>query len=249
MACLPDMLRPMLTAYVTALQSTLGDDLVGVYLTGSAAAGEFEPAGSDVDLLVLLQSAASTEHLEPLGDVHRGLAALPYGDRLEIEYAGVSQLRPDGIQGPSVSISPGADLRLGPSNAAADDIHGARTLGIALFGPSPESVFPDVDRLTLIVSLESWLLDLSQRDRKQADAGPHDYAEWTLNIARCLFGVEHGRGSSKQQAAVWLSERAPELHTTLAKALDIRRGTRETTIGPREFRNFAVQALAVKGHS
>ena len=138
---------------------------------------------------------------------------------------------------------------LGPSKAAADDIHGARTLGIALLGPPPDAVFPEVDRLTFVASQASWLSDLSQRDRTQADARPDAYAEWILNMARCLFGIEHGEGCSKRRAAAWLGQRAPDLRGTLTKALDIRRGAAGTIIEPGEFRIFADRARALGGHS
>lgn len=244
-----ETLRPMLAAYVETLQSTIREEVVGVYVVGSAVGGDFDPAGSDVDLLVLLRSTPTESDLELLRHVHHTVAAYPYGDRLEIEYVGVEQLRPDGIQGASISVAPGGDLSLGPSNAAADDIHGAHALGIALIGPSPDSVFPEVDRSTFVASQNSWLIDLSQRDRTHADARPDDYGEWTLNMARCLFGIEHREGCTKQRAAAWLGERAPDLRGTLTKALDIRRRTTGTTIEPREFRIFADRALVLGGHS
>ena len=249
MGSLTETLRPMLTAYVETLESTLRDEVVGVYAVGSAVAGDFDPVGSDVDLLVLLRSAPTESDLELLRHVHNTVAALPYGDRLEIEYVGIRQLRPGGIQGASISVGPGVDASLGPSKAAADDIHGARTLGIALLGPPPDAVFPEVDRLTFVASQASWLSDLSQRDRTQADARPDAYAEWILNMARCLFGIEHGEGCSKRRAAAWLGQRAPDLRGTLTKALDIRRGAAGTIIEPGEFRIFADRARALGGHS
>ena len=243
-----ETLRPMLAAYVETLQSH--DPRGGRRrLRGRFGRGRgLRPRGKWCATCSSFCGSAPTESdLELLRHVHHTVAAYPYGDRLEIEYVGVEQLRPDGIQGASISVAPGGDLSLGPSNAAADDIHGARALGIALIGPSPDSVFPEVDRSTFVASQNSWLIDLSQRDRTHADARPDDYGEWTLDVARCLFGIEHREGCTKQRAAAWLGERAPDLRGTLTKALDIRRRTTGTTIEPREFRESSRTGLWCSG--
>ena len=54
---LPPEVTPLLDELVSGITDALGDNLVGVYLRGSLALGGFDPATSDVDVLVV------TEHV------------------------------------------------------------------------------------------------------------------------------------------------------------------------------------------
>ena len=75
----------MLAALIPAVQSTLGGNLVGVYLRGSLATGDFIDT-SDIDFLVATERPVSDAEAEALIDMHARLAALPnkFADRLEI---------------------------------------------------------------------------------------------------------------------------------------------------------------------
>ena len=151
-----------------------------------------------------------------------------------------------GIEGDAVSISPGEDVRLGPSNTAAEDIAGARDLGAAVFGPPSDEVFPEVDRATFVESQGEWLDDLLTRDRTRPDANDQDYGEWTLNIARCLFGLHHGRGCTKPEAAAWLAGKMPDLKPSLDAALAARKGEPIAPIVKAGFREFAHKAAELR---
>ena len=238
-------LAATLEAYLAGLRSSLGDSVLGVYVTGSVATGAFEPASSDIDAFVVLRDRPNLDLLSKLRRLHAAMKSTAYGARLEIEYVAAEQLQPVGIRGECISVSPGGEPQFGASHAAADDILGARTLGTALVGPPPETFFPEVDRSTFVASQRAWLADLCERDRAKAAPSASDYVEWTLNIARCAFGIHHGSGCSKPKAAAWLAERDPELAPLLDKALRLHRGDTETPIASNDFRGFAAIACTL----
>jgi predicted nucleotidyltransferase len=243
---LPAVVGDVLATYLERLRRVLGESLVGVYVTGSAATGDFEPAGSDIDVFVVLNEAPGSDVFEGLRHLHDEMrAAEPFGDRLEVEYVAANQLRPTGISGEAASISAGGELRIGRSRAAADDILGARSLGIPLFGPSAKDVFPQVGRDVFVASQREWLADLAECDRSRPNASGADYTTWTLNIARCLFGIHHGHGCTKPEAARWLARQMPELARTLEAALSARAGDAAVTIDRGRFQRFVNEARTI----
>lgn len=87
-------LNLVLQRWLGHLQAVLGDNLVGAYLQGSLAVGDFDGA-SDVDFLVALREDISGTGIEPLHVLHRRLCELPgpWARSLEGSYAPVSALR------------------------------------------------------------------------------------------------------------------------------------------------------------
>ena len=51
--------EPLLRAFVSRSRDILGDNLLGIYLHGSAVMGCFHPTGSDVDLLAVTEREPS----------------------------------------------------------------------------------------------------------------------------------------------------------------------------------------------
>jgi predicted nucleotidyltransferase len=70
------------------VRGTLGLQLVGVYLNGSLAAGEFSEYSSDIDVLVVTEDALSDEVVAALGTMHARLATgtSKWSRELEVSY-------------------------------------------------------------------------------------------------------------------------------------------------------------------
>jgi predicted nucleotidyltransferase len=216
--------RDGLVALRVSLVAVLGSELVGVYLTGSATTREFESATSDLDVVVVTRGRLTPRLVADLRQMHVELGRqTAWGRRLEVEYAGKDQFRPDGIAGEAAFISPGEELRTGESVSAADDMLGVRVRGIALYGPPAHDVFPDVDWETFVASQRNYLADLFTRDSREPNATDDEYAEWSLNIARCLCEIETGALTSKRAATEWLAEQDSRVAPTLRAVLAARR--------------------------
>jgi hypothetical protein len=210
-ALAPD-LRATLAAFRAGLQAELSGNLVAVYISGSLVMGDFEPASSDVDFLVVTREPVQRGEAQRVAALHHRLAlAHRWGSRLEGGYAAQTRLRPWGIEGPIVAVEPGEGVRTEvPSGYSADNMLAIRDYSLTLYGPAPGLVLPPVDRLTLETALRDYLAALLARPAA-AEPSPTELASWDLNIARCLYGLRVGRPCTKREAASWLAREAREL--------------------------------------
>ena len=204
-----------LNRYVQRTREILGDNLVGVYLHGSAVMGCFNPEKSDVDLIIVVK--------EPVPDtVKRAylemvVAASAAGPKKGIE---MSVVRAEFCK-PFVYPTPyelhfsighldwyqedpeeyirelkGTDYDL----AAHFTIIGHR--GKCLYGPPIEEVFAEVPRADYMDSI--W------KDIADAEEEITEYPLYlTLNLARVLAFWEEGLVLSKKEGAEWALDRVP----------------------------------------
>jgi hypothetical protein len=72
---LPSIPYDLATAYLDLVDAEVPGLVVGLYLTGSVALGEFRPRRSDVDFVAVLAARADEAALAALGRVHATLNA------------------------------------------------------------------------------------------------------------------------------------------------------------------------------
>lgn len=238
----------VLQAFRRGVTQALGPDLVALYVFGSVLTDDFEPATSDVDFLAVTREPAGATSVHRLSETHTRLAQdHPWGGRLEGGYAARGRLCPWGIEGDIAAIEPGGGLKAGvPSDYTADNMLAIRENGLALYGPPPDRVVPPVDQATFQAALREYLAELVRRSVRSAT--PADLSAWTLNIARCLYGLAEGRVATKKRAAAWLARLAPELELVLEAAVAVRRGgftSEEESLLRKEFSGFARRAPGI----
>jgi predicted nucleotidyltransferase len=92
---LPPAVEAELEALLSGVQEVLGGNLVGVYLRGSLATGEFVPETSDLDVLAATEYGVSDTTFAALADMHVRLGALPnpYAKRVEMAYVDRAALK------------------------------------------------------------------------------------------------------------------------------------------------------------
>ena len=227
-------LEQTLAAFAEGVRGALRDNLAAIYVAGSLLMGDFAPASSDVDFLVVTAAPLGADETARLAALHAELARRwVWGGRLEGGYAARSALRPWGIEGAIAAIEPGEVLQASvPSDYSADNMVALRDYSHTLYGPAPEQVLPSVDRAALDAGLREYLADLVERpDATEQPPETAELASWVLNIARCLFGLREGRPCTKSEAAVWLAAEAPALEPILSTALAVRQGTGEPAAG------------------
>lgn len=224
MALEPDI-QSALSAFRDGVRAALAAKLIAIYVNGSLTMGDFEPASSDLDFLVVVREPLTLDEISRLEGLHRRLAdESTWGARLEGEYPVQAQLRPAGIEGPAVTVEPGEGLLPDVVNQfTAENVVAIREYGVTLYGPPPSEVLPLVDRATLDLALRDYLLDLAARPSGE-DLASEELASDVLNLARCAFGLGEGRPCTKIEAAQWLGIREPTLRTILEAALAVRRG-------------------------
>ena len=86
---LPNDVTEVLGDLVQGIKGSLPDNLVGVYLRGSIATGDFDPAMSDVDFFAVTERPVSDIEFAALSSLHERLSNLPnnkFGHELEGPY-------------------------------------------------------------------------------------------------------------------------------------------------------------------
>jgi streptomycin 3"-adenylyltransferase len=234
----PTAVHAQVTAVVDESRAVLGSDLVGVYQHGSLAMGCFNPAGSDVDLLVVAARPPSVDKKRRLVEMLLGVSGrpspvelsvllrsdlaawshpLPY--ELHFSEGWRARLAADLASGEWRRWSESTRSRRDPDLAAHVTVVRAR--GVCLIGEPIPEVFPEVPRADY---LDSILADLAwSREPARLAASPV-YA--VLNHCRVLRYLMDGAVTSKAEAGEWASGAlAPNLRGAAAAALAIYRST------------------------
>jgi hypothetical protein len=182
------------------VSAAVGEDLVGLYLHGSAAMGAFVPSRSDIDVLAVTRGTLATSAKLALAEALSETALRCPGVGLEISIVTLESAR-------TPSDRPAFELHIGTDEDKIVDGAGhdgdpdllahfamARAHGVALVGPPPEDVIAPVDRSRLHRSLADDLAWATER-------GMSGYA--VLNACRALRLVREGVLCSKPDGGRW----------------------------------------------
>jgi streptomycin 3"-adenylyltransferase len=233
--------RRQLDAFVAGVQEIFGDDLVGVYLGGSAALGSFGPH-SDVDLLVVLEHPSSAEARHRLGALcltlsqRRGQPAPPH--LIELDVVARASVDPWRYPAPldfhyseslREAFERGDEMpwRVETYTDLACALTIVNASGIVLAGPPPAHVLPTIpihDYRAAIQVDRQWCLDNLEKFTLHV----------VLSLPRVWAGLETDGVHSKATAAEWALPRLPEeLRPVLEHALAVYRGeAEESWAGP-----------------
>jgi predicted nucleotidyltransferase len=213
---LPTDVADILTALVSSVQAALGENLVGVYLRGSLATGDFIDT-SDIDFLVATDLPVSEVETAVLIAMHERLAATPspYADKLEGAYIDRASLRrfEPGRQFLTIDCETPLRWKVHETSSIIER-YVLRGKGIPLLGPDPKTLIDPI-------SPEELRDAISLRIREWAAwaANPHD-PEWlpprshqayvVETMCRALYAIALGELASKQKATEWASSAMPE---------------------------------------
>jgi Domain of unknown function (DUF4111) len=189
----------------------VGDDLVGLYLHGSLALGDFLPEASDIDFHAATAEALGPPALERLGAMHAAFKAEGgWVARLEGVYLPPGALRRLDLDGGRVpTVGSDWDFGLGrPGPTWVLDRWVTREHGLVVTGPDPRDLIdpigPDDLRTAVLASL---LGDWARRLEPDADLAwlrPRNYQAFAiLTMCRDLHILEQATLVSKPTAAAW----------------------------------------------
>jgi hypothetical protein len=196
-----------LAVLVRHLREALADRLVGAWLFGSGALGDFDPATSDLDVQAVTTARLARAEREALA-ARLAHPALPCPVR-GLEFVLYAREDLDDPSGPAfqlnlntgpqmdhhVAYEPGEDPRFW----FVLDVAIGREAGRALTGPPPAEVFPPVRPPLVLDSLREALAWFSANDPRGGQAA--------LAAARAWAWAEEGRWLAKRPAAIWLAAR------------------------------------------
>lgn len=219
-------MKEVLDAFVKGSREILGDDLVGVYLHGSAVMGCFSPLKSDIDLIVVVEHALTDEIKRAFLEMTVALngAAPPKGIEMSVVTRGVC--RPFAYPTPyELHFSAGhldwyrrdpdgyiREMK-GTDKDLAAHFTVIRTRGRCLCGLPVEEVFGEVPR-------EDYL-DALWYDVEGAGEEIRSYPMYLiLNLARVLAFCREGTVLSKKEGGLWALDHLPaSFHPLIRDAL------------------------------
>lgn len=199
------------------LERVFGAELVGLYLRGSLALGDFIPATSDVDLLAVTEHPLTAAQFAFLADMHARIAASPnsYGTRMEIAYIDRAALR---------RFAPGRrHATLGQGETLGWAEHSTNWLlerwtvrehGVTLLGPDPRALIDPVDADDIRAAVRARLRDWADWADQVDDPDwflPRSHKAYVVEtMCRALATLATGEIWSKPRAVAWALAHLPE---------------------------------------
>jgi Domain of unknown function (DUF4111) len=225
-SALPKEVNDFTRSVVRRLGLLQNDRLVGAYVVGSVALGDYVPRRSDIDVVAVVLSALSAGEkqaiVETLSHPHlecptRGLELVLY------ERAHVAAPRSDGAFEINVNTGPGMHAHVS-FDPASDPRHWfvidrsiAQAHGLRLCGPPPGHLFAPLPR--------PWLLGALAESRSWYRAHDQVGSNSVLNACRAWRYTAEATWSSKTRAAAWAKARSPKLGPILDLCLALRAGS------------------------
>lgn len=225
----PEPAGSILAELEAQLRDLLGANLRGAYVYGSLAYGCYNPARSDVDVLVVTRRRMAPETRRALSSL---LHALPA--HLEISFLSHADLHPWRCPCPfDYHFSQDSELHDGTGTYFASEIANARAHGVAVVGPPPVEILPvvpDSDFWDSLVRDIGWA-----RERLE---GVPVYA--VLNCCRILAYAHERAILSKAEGGEWgMRELPPEFRPLAELALEAYRSEpRDDSFDLNEVRRF-----------
>jgi predicted nucleotidyltransferase len=211
---------------LTGAREALGDNLLGFYLRGSLALGDFNPETSDVDILVVTQRPISETEFEALAALHKRIPARDnqYGRHYEVSYvdrASLKRFEP----GERVHPTIGSDWPFARAEHRENFVLErwmVREHGVILVGPDPKTLIDPISADELREAATGEL-----RARIKHWAGRDELPDWldtryyqafeVETICRALYTLEFGTLPTKPRAVAWALEALPERWRTLVE--------------------------------
>jgi predicted nucleotidyltransferase len=218
----------LLSRLVEKQEEVLGGDLLGCYVFGSAAMGAFESGISDVDTVAVLQADPTSARLTALGRLHQEIAEdMPaWEDRVEVVYLSSRALETFRTESSTAArISPGEPFHaIEVDPGWLIDWYQLREVGVALRGPSIDSLVPEIAHGEYVDAVRRHLLTWRDSVDDLESSGDQAYA--ILTMCRGLRTVRTGEHVSKREAARWASEQLPRDADLIRDALEWRARSR-----------------------
>jgi len=206
-------INQILVRLTVGVQKIVDEDLVGIYLTGSLTYGDFNPASSDIDFLVVMSKDLSPEKFGEIKAMHLGIGYdyPEWEKRIEGSYITQSMLKEaTPPQKPKTSrpyFNEGKFWEPNPpyGNEWTINLRALYECGIALAGE-------DIKQVISPVSIEA-VRQASRNDlyeewipKLKDDAffkNSHYKAYLILTLCRILYGAVHEKIASKKVASTW----------------------------------------------
>lgn len=195
-------------ALLLGAQAALGEQMVGLYLYGSLASGDFDPQTSDIDFLIVTRKALSEVQVAALEAMHARLwdAGPKMAAKLEGKYLPLADLpRFEAQAGPFPTVNEGEFFLAKQESDWIIQRWVLREQGVAVIGPPLEPmiepVSPEMLRGAVLGYLREWWRPMLARPTRLESSEYQAYA--ILSMCRALYTLRFGQIASKPVSARW----------------------------------------------
>lgn len=222
----PDV-NTILDLLYTHAKDILQDQLLGMYLHGSLANGDFD-THSDIDVIFTTRDDISAEIFAKLQTMHEEISRLdsPWAIQLEVSYIPQDALRrfdPLNNQHPHIDRGTGETLHIMAHECDwVIQRHIVRERGITVIGPDPKNLIDPVSqhdlRKAVADGLPLWMNPILANPSEMNTRGYQSF--FVLSLCRMLYTLKHGEILSKAAAAKWaMIELDPKWKPLIERAL------------------------------
>ena len=209
-------------ALASDIEGVLHDDLVGLYVYGSAVSGGFDPGVSDLDLVAVTAREVEALDLPSLERMqHAFVGRYPeWSNRLEIVYIGRATLQSFRTSSGSLAVvSPGETFHVRRDRPAdwLQNWYLVRETGASLRGVEAASIIPPIAWPEFAAGTIRYADELGKRSRLAASGGTFAYT--ILTMCRALRTVRTQTLGSKQESAAWVRQLMPHWDWVIDEAL------------------------------
>jgi len=209
----PPDVNAALSDLLEGVRAILGDHFRALYLSGSLALGDFVPERSDIDIVVVTDTALSDDLLFALREMHARFNAgdSPWATEIEAAYipqAALSRYDPAHAYHPHIERGVGETLAMDQFDIGWIIQRAIlREHGVAITGPHPamliDPVSPQDLHRAVVTLLGAWWEPMCRDPRPlyRHEIGYQPYA--VLTMCRMLYTLEFAAVVSKPVAAHW----------------------------------------------
>ena len=224
----------LLDSLTAAIRSVLGDDLVGLYLYGSAVTGGFDADVSDLDLAAVTAQEVEALDLDGLERMHRLFEEQnpEWCGRIDVVYIGRATLASFRTSTGAVAvISPGEPFHVRDDRVIAwlQNWYLIRQTGQPLWGPPAKDVVPTIAWSEFVDATIRYAGEVANRSRANVGVGTLAYT--ILTLCRALRVVRTQTLGSKQDGAAWVREQLPDWAWLIDASLACRLSGGKTGLG------------------
>src|SRR5215472_2148534 len=209
-------INAVLTEWAEGLERLLGKKIVGLYLSGSLAYGDFVPDRSDIDLQAVVRRPLTKDELRSVEQLHKEIESIrpEWAGRIECSYVPL-ELMPELMPPRTPRPWWGFGTFYAEAPAGNEWIINHYLLskhGIALAGPGFNELVPAIDIHRV---RQASARDLFQEWLPKIDDGgwlsnSHYQSYLVLNLCRILHTVIDGQPGSKKVAGAWAKATYPQ---------------------------------------
>jgi len=201
-------LNVVLHELVSRIESILGKTLIGIYLQGSFAVGDFDEH-SDVDFIVVMDQELSSDQVNHLQEMHDRLFDFgsEWAKHLEGSYFPAAVLRSTAKCGEDVwYLDHGARSLIRSDHCNTLLVRWVvRESGVILYGPPPETLIENIStgalKAEIYKVMHTWGKHILEQPSTYNNRFYQGYI--VLNYSRMLHDLIRGIPGSKREGADW----------------------------------------------